>query len=63
MTSTNADTIEVFRADDGWRWHAKAGNGEIVAEGEQHTRMGDAIRAAAAVFPDTPIVQLDDDTE
>lgn len=39
--------IEVFEAADGWRWHLKAANGEIVADsGESYTTRYDAVRAA-----------------
>ena len=33
----------------GWRWHLKAANGRIVAQGEAHTRKRDAERAVATV--------------
>lgn len=46
------DQIEVYRADDGWRWRRKAGNGEIIASGEAHTRRPDARRAAERANPD-----------
>lgn len=32
-----------------WRWHLKAGNGRIIAQGEAHTRKADAERAVATV--------------
>jgi uncharacterized protein YegP (UPF0339 family) len=48
---TNVDHVVVYRDDAGaWRWHGVAGNGEIVAEGESHTRAEDAARAARGVF-------------
>ncbi len=47
---TNAAYAEVYRADDGFRWRAVAGNGEIVAEGESHPREQDAARAARSVL-------------
>lgn len=35
----------IFEDVDGqWRWHVKAANGEIVAEGESYTREEDAVR-------------------
>ena len=33
-----------------WRWHLKAANGRIVAQGEAHTRKADAERAVATVI-------------
>lgn len=32
-----------------WRWHLKAGNGRVIAQGESHMRWRDAIRAIEAV--------------
>jgi uncharacterized protein len=32
-----------------WRWHLKAANGRILAQGEAHTRKADAERAVATV--------------
>lgn len=54
---TNVYEIEVYRSGDGWRWRAKAGNGEIVATGEQHGSFSDARRAASDVFPGVPIMR------
>lgn len=34
---------------NGWGWHAKAGNGEIVAQGEGYTRREDAERSARSM--------------
>lgn len=40
----------VFKDKAGaWRWHLKAGNGRIIAQGESHTRKADAIRAVETV--------------
>lgn len=53
MATTNVDYVEVFRGEGGqWFWHGVARNGEIVAEGESHTRAEDAARAASGVFGD-----------
>lgn len=41
--------FHVYQAKDGWRWHLKAANGRIVAQGEAHTRKADAERAVATV--------------
>lgn len=33
--------VEVYRADDGWRWRIRAANGNVVAEsGEAYHRRG-----------------------
>lgn len=58
-----ADHIEVYRTTDGWRWRRVAGNNEIIASGEAHTRARDAVRAAYRACPDlTPAdVQLIED--
>ena len=45
----NAPKFKVYKAKDGWRWHLKAGNGRIIAQGEAHTRKADAERAVATV--------------
>ena len=26
------DTVAIYRSEDGWRWHRRASNGEIVSE-------------------------------
>lgn len=58
---SNADHIRIYQDTQGeYRWHAQAANGEIIAEGESHTRLADAVRAAQAVFPGVRIVE---DTE
>lgn len=64
MTESNVDHIEVFEggADAetaAFFWRAKAANGEIVAQGEGHTRREDAVRAAEGVFPGVPVRRLD----
>lgn len=43
--------LEVYRADDGWRWRAVAGNHRIVDQGEAHPRKWNAKRAARAAHP------------
>ena len=55
---TNVDHVVVYRdSAEQWRWRAVAANGEIVSEGEAHTRNHDAARAALAVFgKDMPVV-------
>lgn len=53
MDVTNVDRVEVFQSEAGaWVWHGLAGNGEIVVEGESHTRPEDAARAVRGVFGD-----------
>lgn len=51
MVESNVAHVIVYMSKDGWRWRAQAGNNEIVAQGESHTRKEDAERAAASVFP------------
>lgn len=42
-----AARIDVYQDTAGeWRWSLVAGNGEVVAQGESHTRKEDAERAA-----------------
>lgn len=55
---TDVDHIRVYQDQVGeWRWSAVAGNGEIVAEGESHTRREDARRAAEAAIQGVRIVE------
>lgn len=38
------ETFYIYKARDGWRWHLKARNGRIIAEGgEAYTRRQEAI--------------------
>ncbi len=59
---TNVDRIQIYEDDGGgFRWRALAGNGEIVSEGESHTRMEDAARAAKGVFGrEMPVEEVTD---
>ncbi len=42
-----AGLVTVYRDDQGlFRWRLKAGNGEVLAQGESHSRRSDAERAA-----------------
>jgi uncharacterized protein YegP (UPF0339 family) len=53
-----ADTSLIYRGPDGlWYWHIKAGNGEIIAEGEGYEHKADARDVLTAHFPDTRIVE------
>jgi uncharacterized protein YegP (UPF0339 family) len=53
---TNAESVEILQGDDEqWYWHAKGGNGEIVAQSEGYTEKGSAERAAEDTFPGIPI--------
>lgn len=43
--------MQVYRAEDGWRWRLKARNGRIVASsGERFDKKSNAIRAAETVL-------------
>ncbi len=46
------DALEVFEAADGWHWHRKAANGEVISEGEAYTREEDAWIGAERANPD-----------
>lgn len=49
---SNVKSLEVFEGnDDQWYWHGKAGNGEIVAQGEGMNSRENAVRAAEDAFP------------
>lgn len=50
--TNHGDTVEVYEAPDGWRYHVWAGNGEIIEQGsEAYTRRGTAITAAERNHP------------
>ena len=41
--------FEVYESKGGWRWRLKAGNGEVVATGEEYTTKDGAVRGCEAV--------------
>lgn len=41
--------FEVYPSSKGWRWRLKAGNGEIVATGEEYSTKDGAVRGCEAV--------------
>lgn len=41
--------FEVYPSSKGWRWRLKAGNGEVVATGEEYTTKDGAMRGCEAV--------------
>lgn len=51
---TSVKWIEIYKAPDGYRWRAKAQNGEIVASGEAYTTLAHALDATWDIFPDVP---------
>ena len=60
VSESNVDRVIVFCDDAGqWCWHGVAGNGEIVAEGESHTRPEDAARAARGVLGENVNIVLE----
>lgn len=51
--------IEVYRGADGrYRWHRKATNGAVTAQGQAHTFKWNAKRAARKLFPNDLVVDL-----
>jgi uncharacterized protein YegP (UPF0339 family) len=51
--------IEIYRDVNGqYRWHRRAFNGAVTAQGESHKRKWNAKRAARRQFPNDPIVDL-----
>lgn len=55
------DRIEVYKATDGWRWRRQAANGEVISQGESHTRREDAVRAARRANPEDLEYQVESD--
>lgn len=41
--------FEIYKSSKGYRWRLKAGNGEIVATGEEYSTKDSAIRGCEAV--------------
>ncbi len=41
--------FEVYKTKNGYRWRLKAGNGEVVATGEEYTTKDGAIKGCEAV--------------
>lgn len=58
MAESNVHHVEVYRdvTESRWRWRAVARNGEIVSEGQAHTREEDAARAARGVFGEDIVI-------
>lgn len=50
--------LQVFKRDDGWRFRAKAANGEIIATGEAYKNKRDALAAAKALAPEGVDVEV-----
>lgn len=63
-TTRHGDTVEVFRAGDGFRYRVQARNGEIVEQGsEGYARVEDAAEAASRHHPVINDLSPDDDGE
>lgn len=57
---TSDDYVEVWHAADGWRWHRKSANHEIVSEsGEAYDHHQVALTAAATLNEGYPIHDID----
>ncbi len=41
--------FEIYASSNGWRWRLKAGNGEVVATGEEYASKDGAVRGCEAV--------------
>ena len=41
--------FEVYKSKNGYRWRLKAGNGEVVATGEEYTTKDGAIKGCKSV--------------
>ncbi|MFZ1258536.1 MAG: DUF1508 domain-containing protein [Candidatus Saccharimonas sp.] len=44
-----AAKFEVYKSKNGYRWRLKAGNGEVVATGEEYTTKDGAVKGCEAV--------------
>lgn len=53
MTTPEGYELQTWKGDDGlWRWHIRAGNGEIVAQGEGYEREDDMVDNLRKLWPD-----------
>lgn len=55
--------FEVYPSKNGWRWRLKAGNGEVVATGEEYSTKDSAFRGCEAVTraaADAEVVEVED---
>lgn len=58
---TGGDRAEIYRTTDGlWYWRIRAGNNEIIAQGEGYEHPQDIEHLLASRFPHTPVVNLDE---
>lgn len=55
--TTREDVVEVYRADDGWRWRVIAPNREITEQGESYRRRIDAVDAAERHHPRVDVAE------
>jgi len=54
--------FEIYKSTNGYRWRLKAGNGEVVATGEEYTTKDGAVRGCEAVSraaADAEIVEIE----
>lgn len=59
MAKKKQTTIEIYRdRKGGWRFRVRAGNGEVIGQGESYTRKFDAKRGAGRLFPLAPIAYV-----
>lgn len=49
--TVHGDTVEVYSTGTEFRWRVQAANGEIVGQGEGHTRLSSAVDAAERHHP------------
>ncbi|HEX8226308.1 MAG TPA: DUF1508 domain-containing protein [Candidatus Saccharimonadales bacterium] len=55
--------FEVYKSKNGYRWRLKAGNGEVVATGEEYSSKASAVKGCASVTKaanDAEVVEVDD---
>jgi uncharacterized protein YegP (UPF0339 family) len=58
-TERLVDSIDIYRSADGWRWRARAGNGEPVASGEAYEHRADAVEIVTRMYPDVTITEVE----
>lgn len=50
--------FEIFKSKNGYRWRLKAGNGEIIATGEEYSSKDGAVKGCEAVVRAAVVAEI-----
>lgn len=53
-----SEYVEIYKADDGWRWRLKGANHQIMATGEAYTTKWGVRRAVKKIRPHSMVREL-----